>query len=223
MSDREFYESGQYDSVGVSTQGGKIAGLFHDRVEAGISPRSSFPRVLEVGALNGQHLPYVKHHYDEWNLLDIIPTDKVFDDPRVRFTQGDAEHLPFDDDTFDRVLTTCVLHHLENPHQALSEMRRVTRPGGIITVFLPIDPGLPYELSHELTSVRAARKQGLVPEIRKARALGHRNHYKSLRWQILDVFGDDEMKQSWWPMGVPIAAVNIFRTFQVTKSPTSRA
>jgi len=218
MSDREFYESGQYDSVGVSAQGGSLARVFHDRVEAGIPESASFPRVLEVGALSGQHLPYVKHHYDEWNLLDIIPTDKVFDDPRVRFTQGNAEALPFDDDTFDRVLTTCVLHHLENPHQALREMRRVTRPGGLITVFLPIDPGLGYELSHELTSVRAARKQGLLAEIRKARALGHRNHYKSLRWQVLDVFQHDEMKQTWWPLRVPVAAVNIFRTLQVTKS-----
>jgi ubiquinone/menaquinone biosynthesis C-methylase UbiE len=222
MSDNNFYVSGQYDEVCISAQGGFFAKLFHGRMESGIPKNIHLSKVLEVGALSGQHLQHVKHGFDEWHLLDIIDSQEIFDDPRVSFTQGNVEFLPFPDDYFDRVMTTCVLHHLDNPYKALQEMRRVTKPGGIITIFLPISPGLPYELAFDVTSMRRARSRGLVDETKKAIALGHRNHYKSLRWQVLDVFSQDKSRQKWWPLGVPFHPVNIFRTFQFTKSSAER-
>ena len=45
---------------------------------------------------------------------------------------GDVYALEFDDDTFDVVHAHQVLQHLSNPVAALSEMRRVCRPGGIV-------------------------------------------------------------------------------------------
>lgn len=218
MSDANFYISGEYDQVCISAQGGFFARLFHNRMESGIPQKSHLSKVLEVGALTGQHLPYVKHGFDNWHLLDIIDTDETFEDPRVSFTQGNVESLPFPDNHFDRVMTTCVLHHLDQPYEALKEMRRVTKPGGIITIFLPISPGTPYELAFDMTSMRRARRRNLVYETKKAIALGHRNHYKSLRWQVLDVFSTDKKHQKWWPLGVPLHTVNIFRTFQFTKA-----
>jgi len=49
------------------------------------------------------------------------------------YTQAcDAEHLPFEDESFDLVLGHAVLHHLPDLDQAFSEFRRVLRPGGIV-------------------------------------------------------------------------------------------
>lgn len=48
----------------------------------------------------------------------------------LRFIQGDAHHLPFEDETFDVVYCRFVLEHLADPVGALREMRRVTAPGG---------------------------------------------------------------------------------------------
>jgi len=42
--------------------------------------------------------------------------------------------LPFDDGTFDVAHAHQVLQHLSDPVGALAEMRRVTRPGGIVAV-----------------------------------------------------------------------------------------
>lgn len=58
-------------------------------------------------------------------------------DGRFSFRQGDAERLPFPDDSFD--LTTCqtLLIHLPDPAAAIAEMRRVTRPGGLVAVAEP--------------------------------------------------------------------------------------
>ena len=47
---------------------------------------------------------------------------------------GDARALPFADASFDRVVTRFSFHHLVDPAQALGEMVRVCRPGGIVTV-----------------------------------------------------------------------------------------
>ncbi|MBV9817969.1 MAG: class I SAM-dependent methyltransferase [Solirubrobacterales bacterium] len=50
----------------------------------------------------------------------------------VETTVADAETLPFADGNFDLVLGHAVLHHLPDPTRALSEFRRVLRPGGRI-------------------------------------------------------------------------------------------
>lgn len=45
--------------------------------------------------------------------------------------QGDASSLPFEDNSFDVVLTTHVLHCLADPLVGLSEIRRVLKPKGV--------------------------------------------------------------------------------------------
>lgn len=45
---------------------------------------------------------------------------------------GDVHQLPFDDDSFDVVHAHQVLQHVSDPVQALREMARVARPGGLV-------------------------------------------------------------------------------------------
>ncbi|MGX6601796.1 class I SAM-dependent methyltransferase [Micromonosporaceae bacterium Da 78-11] len=52
----------------------------------------------------------------------------------VDFAVGDVHALDFPDDTFDVVHAHQVLQHVGDPVAALREMRRVTRPGGVIAV-----------------------------------------------------------------------------------------
>jgi glycosyltransferase involved in cell wall biosynthesis/SAM-dependent methyltransferase len=50
---------------------------------------------------------------------------------------ADAHALPFRDQSFDRVLMTEVLEHLEDDRRALAEVHRVLRPGGILALSVP--------------------------------------------------------------------------------------
>ncbi|KAF8518699.1 UbiE family methyltransferase [Hysterangium stoloniferum] len=50
----------------------------------------------------------------------------------VQFAVGDVHALDYPDDTFDIVHAHQVLQHIHDPVQALREMRRVTKPGGIV-------------------------------------------------------------------------------------------
>lgn len=52
----------------------------------------------------------------------------------VDFRVGDALALPFDAGAFDACRSDRMLHHLDDPRDALLEMARVTRPGGRVVI-----------------------------------------------------------------------------------------
>lgn len=48
-----------------------------------------------------------------------------------KFVVGDAEKLPFEDNSFDIVMSFGLLEHFADPKSAISEMVRVLKPGGL--------------------------------------------------------------------------------------------
>jgi ubiquinone/menaquinone biosynthesis C-methylase UbiE len=58
--------------------------------------------------------------------------------PNVSFETGDASNLPFGDDSFDTAFSQLLLNDLEGPAGAVSEMVRVTKPGGRIILHPPV-------------------------------------------------------------------------------------
>jgi SAM-dependent methyltransferase len=52
--------------------------------------------------------------------------------PQIRVQRGAAEQLPFADRTFDAALAQLVVHFMADPVCGLTEMARVTRPGGLV-------------------------------------------------------------------------------------------
>lgn len=51
---------------------------------------------------------------------------------RIQFQVGDACALPFGDKEFEHTLAMLVIQFIPQPERAISEMRRVTRPGGTV-------------------------------------------------------------------------------------------
>lgn len=49
---------------------------------------------------------------------------------RVEFRQGDASQMPFEESSFDFVISCGSLHHWEKPMQVFEEIHRVLKPGG---------------------------------------------------------------------------------------------
>lgn len=49
---------------------------------------------------------------------------------QIKMVQGDAENMPFEDNTFDAVTASFGVRNFENLEKGLSEIRRVLKPGG---------------------------------------------------------------------------------------------
>lgn len=62
-------------------------------------------------------------------------------DGRATFEVGDAQALPLDDDSRDVVASALVLNFVPDMPKALSEMKRVTRPGGAVAFYVWDYPG----------------------------------------------------------------------------------
>lgn len=91
-------------------------------------------------------LNYAKHH---------------FANSQLRLVHGDAYKLPFPDNSFDAVFSASLINVIPNPQQAISEMRRVTRPGGVVSCLVPsthmtADNINAYIKQHRLKSIEAA-------------------------------------------------------------------
>jgi ubiquinone/menaquinone biosynthesis C-methylase UbiE len=64
------------------------------------------------------------------------------EDITVDVRQGEAEHMPFPDASFDFVNINEVIEHVRDPHAMLAEVRRVLKPGGGAYISVPARYGL---------------------------------------------------------------------------------
>ncbi|TIT31227.1 MAG: class I SAM-dependent methyltransferase [Mesorhizobium sp.] len=103
---------------------------------AGLAPGE---KILDVGCGTGS-LTFELAKSAELAAIEAIDFSPVFveaakrrnADPRIAIQQADATALPFADNAFDRALALLVLHFVPEAGKAVAEMRRVTRPGGVV-------------------------------------------------------------------------------------------
>jgi SAM-dependent methyltransferase len=106
--------------------------------------------------------------------------------PELRFDAfiGDAHSLPFAANFFDKVVCTGVLMHLRDEFQALKEMARVLRPGGVL-VFSMNNALSPFSLP---VRVKNCLKKDFVQNFRLPKT--YCRHLQRLGLKLLQVQGD---------------------------------
>jgi phosphatidylethanolamine/phosphatidyl-N-methylethanolamine N-methyltransferase len=184
-------------------------------------------RILEVGANAGEHLPYVAADFLSYTMTDIRPLESnaILDELRskhkfagaINFQIADVQALPFENENFDRVISTCLFHHLEDPMEAFEEVRRVTKIGGTISILVPNDPGILYRILRGVTTLRTAKKFGLLEEVQLVHALEHNNHFLQLRTLLKYVFRKDRIILSSFPFKLNCYNINALTVFHVIK------
>lgn len=103
---------------------------------------------------------------------DAAKTRGIFN---IATRQGYAEVLPFDDGSFDVVISRYSAHHWHDVGKALREVKRVLKPGGIVIFMDVMSPGHPV-LDIWLQTVEALRDTS------------HVRNYSSGEW--LSLFND---------------------------------
>ena len=109
-------------------------------------------RVLEIGAGTGLNIPHYNGSIESLVLtepqapmLRRLQRSAHEHAPQAKVLRAPAEDLPFEDDSFDTVVTTLVLCGVDDQPRALREARRVLRPGGRLLFLEHVradDPGL---------------------------------------------------------------------------------
>jgi SAM-dependent methyltransferase len=97
-------------------------------------------RVLDVGAGTGVLALSLESSLPRSEITGIDPSPEFIEyarthakTPRVHFEVGDAQALHFEAAAFDATLAQLVMNFIPDHQQAAREMRRVTRPGGVVS------------------------------------------------------------------------------------------
>jgi SAM-dependent methyltransferase len=120
----------------------KIMGRFSRRLAdafIGFTGLSSGEAILDVGCGTGSMIAALAQRGDHAAIVGIDVSEPYVAfararnaDPRIKFEIADASSLPFPSGRFDRAVSQLVLQFLPDPTPAVSEMRRVVRPGGTV-------------------------------------------------------------------------------------------
>ena len=98
-------------------------------------------RVLDLGCGTGTLVVLLKRKYPAAQIVGLDPDPKALRRAKKKVTragvavqldEGFADELPYDEGTFDRVLSSFMFHHLEEQERekTLREVLRVLKPGG---------------------------------------------------------------------------------------------
>lgn len=95
-------------------------------------------RILDAGCGSGRNMVELAHHGTVTG-LELSPTSvRLARDRSVgEVIEGSLLEMPFDDRSFDLTMSLDVIEHLSDDVAALSELRRVTAPGGALLVTVP--------------------------------------------------------------------------------------
>lgn len=196
----------------------------HRFLESTLPDRTArYPFVLEVGAGTGEHVPFVRHDFDHYSVSDLDPGALITarqklsgsdSAPRYSYLVQSAASLAVPDGQVDRLIAAHVLEHLERPHEVIKKWRRSLKPGGLLSVLLPTDPGLAWRLGKHLGPRRAALDRGLPYDYIMARE--HVNACYSLLALLRFYFPSHRL--GWWPLAVPSTDLNLFVAFHAQKN-----
>ena len=165
----------------ISLTGNKhtlYAKVLHRFIEKRFGVSDNFPKTLEIGSDQGQHRSFVKHQYEEYVECDLHLPNTVSKDVRVKNIKGNINNLPFSNNEFDRVVLTCILHHIEDVGRALNEVKRVTKINGQITVLVPKEPSMIYFLVRNVLMLLKHKNIKRVLEFHKLHQQQHIGNYK---------------------------------------------
>jgi SAM-dependent methyltransferase len=179
------------------------------RFDHRFAARTAAPRLrtLEIGAGTGTHLEYetegeyIALEGSETLAAEIPKRDGL----SVKIVDVETT-LPFDDDSFDRVLAIHVLEHLYNLPATLDQVARVLKPRGVFVVLIPCEGGSLYTLGRRFTTKRTFEKR----YDSKYDWLIRHDHCNTAREILHLLFERFAVQQrTFFPLGVPLVDVNV--------------
>lgn len=96
---------------------------------------SSGSSILDAGAGESVYKKFFNHC--DYKAIDLAVGESRWNYENLDYI-GPLDDMPIDSETFDAVLCTQVLEHLEWPRESVQEMHRVLKPGGVLYLTVPM-------------------------------------------------------------------------------------
>lgn len=111
-------------------------------------------RILDIGCGTGTFAVQIKQKYPNVEVTGLDPDSKALARAKqkakeaaveIKFDKGFSDELPYPDGLFDRVCSSFMFHHLPSDvkEKTLTEIRRVLKPGGFLSLLDFGGPGAP--------------------------------------------------------------------------------
>ena len=97
-------------------------------------------KAIDIGCGSGRWSKYVAPKVGIMEAVDpshavLVARRMLANEPNVRVTQAEANHIPFEDNTFDFGFSLGVLHHIPDTQSALNSCVTKIKPGGHFLVY----------------------------------------------------------------------------------------
>lgn len=122
----------------------KILSRRIEKIVEFMQPITKDIKILEVGCGTGNVSEVIINFIDFGVFIGVDISDKMLElarekirSDKVVFLKGDAQNLQFKDNSFDYVITSEVLEHMQDSKKALSEWSRVLKDSGKIIITIP--------------------------------------------------------------------------------------
>lgn len=162
-------------------------------------------RVLEIGTGTGYGVDIIAPNASEFVTLDKYRSERVDSLPtNVRFVEATVPPLPFEDETFDYVVSFQVIEHIKHDKRLVSEIMRVLRPGG---KFIVSTPNKPMSLTRNPWHVReytAEELSQLLSDFSSVEQLGVAGnervweYYRHNAESVRRIVRFDVLRMQWW-------------------------
>lgn len=112
---------------------------FHDALYRDLIARHLRPRQRLLDAGCGRYLRFCREFSQQAHVVGIDLEETLETDNRQQpyGVRGDLGHLPFEDRSFDMVISRSVVEHLAEPERVFAEFARVLEPGGKVVIITP--------------------------------------------------------------------------------------
>lgn len=107
------------------------------KVVAVLAQQTNFSKanVLDIGTGSGHMASYFGKHAREVHSVDVVDERRIKNG--YKYTKVNSEVLPFEDSTFDIVISNHVIEHVTDQQKHLDEIFRVLKKGGYVYVATP--------------------------------------------------------------------------------------
>lgn len=149
---------------------GKLMRKNHNLMEKNKNLFDEKTRILEIGAGTYPHITHLKHKYKSYSVIDIDESDMLKDYYRennfdINFEKYNGFNIPFNNESFDRIVMSHCLEHITKPELFLDEVIRVMDKNAVLSVSLPTDPGIMWRISRNISKKYIQKKTYNVSEI----------------------------------------------------------